>query len=252
MTKKLAVALVLLALVAACGGGSSATDGTTPTATSTKSIAATSMVMSVGYQAYAQVLAALGGGGAMVVKETGSDITFSCSETTYASFVCTGTDMSGGSCTVTGSATESLNSFTMSFDCNNFHPDSDTTIDGSFDVGITVYNGPAAMTTKSIALTKEAEAGECTIADDATSYGGCTEGGTCTSSSANLAAILSFTVGSDGLVVTDSCGTFTYGSNFSVDENLCIESTTFIMGFNMEGTFNGETVDYSDTWTCTY
>lgn len=257
MTKKLAVALVLLALVAACGGGSSTTDGTTPTATSTKSIAATSKVMSVGYEAYAEVLAALGGGGAMVVKESGSDIDFTCSEMTYASFVCTGTDASGGSCTVSGSATESLNSFTMSFDCNNFHPDSDTLIDGSFDVGITVHNGAATMTTKGVNPGKVGyakTAGECSIEDDATTFddGMCTEGGTCTSGSTNLVAILAFTVGSDGLVVTDTCGTFTYGAGFNVDENLCFDSTTMILGFNMNGTFNGETVDYDGSWTCNY
>jgi len=252
MTKKLVVAVALLALVAACGGGDSTSSGGTPSATSTKSIAATSKVMSVGYEAYAQVLAALGGS-AMVVKESGSGISFTCSEAAYSSFLCTGTDLLGGTCTVSGSASGDLASFTMSFNCNNFHPDSDTLIDGSFDVGITLYNSGAAMTTKNIAVTKEDAAAECP-ADNATSFddGLCTEGGTCTSSSTNLVAILDFTIGSDGLVVTDSCGTYTFGANANISENLCFDSTTIIMGYNIDGTFNGETIDYSGTWTCSY
>jgi hypothetical protein len=267
----LVTAVAVLAF-AACGGSDTATPGggggTTPSATSTKSIAADQKVMQVGFTAYQQVMTAIGGG-AMVVKETGSDsISFNCTEASYASFACTATDSSepNGICTVTGSATADYSSFTFDLVCNNFHPDLDTTIDGSFAITVTVGNTGAAMTTKNMTFgktgdTEKETSGTCDISDDDTSYdgGACTEGGECSAASTDLIATIAFTVGSEGLTLVDECGTYVYGAGFNATTNLCGDpssfdagSPVFVMGFDLQGTFNGESADFAETWTCNY
>lgn len=252
--------LVLAFGIAACGGGggTTTTDGTTTAATSTQTVAATSKIMMVGYETYAQLLAQFGGVAA-VSSPKAEGISFTCDTSVYSSFLCTGTDLRGGYCTVSSSGFNNVTTFTMSYDCTNFHPDSDTVINGAFAVQITLYNGPASSTSvgffaASTDANKAETAGECAIADDATSFddGSCNEGGTCTSGSTNLVAILEFTVGNNGLTVTDSCGTFAYGSDFVVSEDLCINPTTLVMGFTMDGTLNSEVIDYSSSWTCSY
>ncbi len=262
-----AVMAVALLATAACGSsGSSSTSSTTPSATSTKSMAANNTLMQTGFSAYTQVMTALGGGAAMVAKETDS-ISVECSELAFENYVCTATDGSGGSCTVSGSAETDYSSFAFTMDCNNFRPDSNTTIDGSFTTTVAVNESALAMTTKGIKLGKtvegdtdgDGEADECTIDDDDTTYddGACSEGGTCTAASADFLLSIVFTVGSGGLTLTDLCGTYVYAAGLTGTTNLCatetgIESGVFVVGFDIEGTFNGESADFAETWTCNY
>ena len=262
MTKKLAVAVALLALIAACGGGSDSGGGggTNPAPTSAKSVAADMKALNMAYQAYSNIAPIIFGGGAQVVKETSSDIAVECSDTSSASFSCTATDSLGGTCTVTGSATQATYTFEMAMNCTNFHPDSDTTIDGDYTATVIYHAGAAAMTTKNsgfLKLTGNKTTGdECTIEDNDTSIddGTCTEGGTCEASSNNLIVRLEFLVGSGGLTITDPCGTYSYSAGFNMSSNLCMTegTTNFIVNFSVEGTQNGETANFSETWTCNY
>jgi hypothetical protein len=258
MKKRLAAAVAVLALFAACGGGSSGGGGgTTPSATSTKSIAATSMVIMGAFESFVtDIMPLLTPAGAMVTGEKVTGVSFTCDQSLYTNFLCTGTDLQGGWCSVSGSQGSNINNFTFSYDCTNFHPDADTVLNGSFAVELQLYSTSDSTAVKGVApgkavWAKEDGAGECAIADNDVTFddGACTEGGTCNS---NLAAVIEFSIGSGGLVLTDSCGTFTYGSDFKVSENLCINPTDMVMELTMSGTLNGGNADYSSAWTCSY
>ncbi len=257
----LAVAVVALLAVAACGGSDSGTGTTTnPTATSAKSVAADMKAVSMAYQAYSEIAPVIFGGAAQVVKTSSSGINVICSDTSSASVACTATDSSSGTCIVTGSATEATYTFELTFDCTNFHPDSDTTVNGAFTASIIYHTGAAAMTTKnsgSLKLTSNKTASdECTISDEDTSIydGMCTEGGTCSADSANLLVRLELTVGSRGLTLVDLCGTYEYAAGFNMSTNLCMTEGTsdLIMNFAVDGTLNGETANFTETWTCDF
>lgn len=264
MTKKIVVTVALLALVAACGGGGSSSSGgstTNPTPTSSKSIGADLKAMNVVYQAFGTISGKIFPS-AMVTKTTdsGSEITLTCSSTNPASFACTATDSSGGTCNVTGSANEATLLFTMTFDCTNFHPETETTIDGSFTATVTVASGAAAMTTKSTGFVKATDSGSdsgtCTIADDSSTLEGaglsCTESGTCSADASNFIASVDVTVGSSGLKLVDVCGTYEYGAGFKIGSSFCMTAGTsdIVMNFTVNGTMNGASADFDETWTC--
>ena len=250
----LCLPVVALCIAGCSGGWDEYNSELPPSPTSTRSIEATASVMMFAYESFAQILPQLAAGSAMVVKADSSDFSFSCGETAYSGFSCIGTDLNGRECAVTGSGSEDLSSFTMSYDCDQFRLDSETAISGSFDVALTLHNPGAAMTAKGLSTGKTGS-NECDTGDDSTSFdnGLCTEGGTCTLSSTGLVAVLDITVTGGGLALVNPCSTFFfYDPGLTIGENLCSDSATVTMGFGMNGTFNDETVDYSGTWTCSY
>lgn len=253
----------IVTVIAGCGGSGSSDGGgggTTPTATSTKSVEATAALMAFSMTAYQEILVAIGGGaGAMAVHGKAGGLSYTCDVAAASGYLCVGNDLQGGSCTISMSGLNQVTSITFSYDCTTFHVDSNTTIDGSFTVVITPYNAPAAMAADASApgqaiAAKVNSSAECTTQDDSSSFddGLCTQGGTCTSSSANLVAIETFTVGSDGLVITDACGTFTYGAGLTMETDICYDATTVTYSYSINGTFNGEAANSSGTWTCQY
>jgi hypothetical protein len=258
-TGSIVIAVALAAFLSACGGGggSSTTGTTTPTATSAKSMAVNSELLNFGTQMWSVIPTALPSG--MVTKTTIGDATVSCTGT-LSGYSCTLTDTQGGTCTATGSFTGSGNTvFTAITTCDNFHPDSYTLVDGSLeiDININMDNAPAETSAITVAknLAKETNAGECLIGDDDTTWG---ENDMCQLTETECTAANSFftfnyVIGSDGLTITDPCGTFVYSPGLTMSAYMCaLTQTTFNFTFDLNGTFNGQPVDMTETFTCNF
>lgn len=256
-TGSIIIAVALIAFLSACGGGgsSSTTTTTTPTATSAKSMAVNSELLSFGAEMMAAIPTALGAG--MVTKTTVGDYTYDCSGT-MNTYSCTITDPQGGSCTATGSFTGTGTSvFLATTTCDNFRPDSSTLVDGGLTIEISVNeaNAPtdAAAMTVAKNMTKETGSDECDINDDDNTWGEndmCRESGTeCTAQSAYF--VFTYSIGSDGLTITNPCGTFIYSPGLTMSAFMCaITQSSFTFTFDLNGTFNGQPVDMTETFTC--
>lgn len=271
--KGLVVAVSVLALSAmGCGGDSTGGGGggtTTPTATSSKTLLALSNATGWMYGTSSLIVGAVqGGGGASIKAETTS---ISCTGT-LDGFSCVIWDSQGSAtstdhkCDVTGSATmDTLYTFNLAYDCYGFKPSETGTVDGNWDAEITI--NPDAMPTASVNMSadggfEKAETdGECSVEDIADACGQtfscdggtCTVecGGTATCSEAQALAILVWTVGSRGVVVTDECGTYNLATGSTTDTTMCVPTqTSFNMTFVIDATINGEAVNDTINVNC--
>lgn len=274
--KKLLVMLGVVALMAsACGGGSDG--GTTPTgntaAQSAKSMQANYSLNGLATSVAFEAAAAAQPGYVHVSKGSkmynflksgefeSSDVT--CSAVGETGATCTISDGLGGSCTVTVSfndMSDTMADMSMDMSCANYKPDSSTTLDG--DMGFTAIlnmdNLPASAMSAHVskAVTKE-DSSSCTITDDSETF----ENDYCALSddpcaAANALFSFTFDIGDNGFTVIDECGTYTYGSDFTMGTNMCMDMPsetviTMIVALDVSGTFNGDAVDFSDSVTCT-
>lgn len=256
-TGSIVVAVALIAFLSACGGGGSSTttNTATPTATSAKSMNVNSELLSLGMQMMYAIPGALGA--AQVTKEVITDYTYTCTGA-LNSYSCTITDPQGGTCTAVGSFTGAGNSlFLATTTCDNFHPDPSVLVDGSITIEISVNQANAPdewmATTVAKGLEKETSSEGCIISDDDDTWGEndmCQIGGTeCTAQGAFL--IFTFTIGQDGLTIVDDCGTFVYSPGLTMSAFMCaVSQSMWTFTFDLNGTFNGQPVDFTETFTC--
>lgn len=262
------IALAAIALAAACGssGSSSSTNNVTPTTASAKATSMATNAAFLGYQTYAGVQQALAGGvaGFVVTKgeksTTFNGMTVNCTAgSTFDSYDCTFTDAMGGTAHVTGSFTINQAGDLVTFVANqtytNFRPDAEILLDGSMNGSFVIR--PAAFGSSAAISVEKTSADQCTLLETETEPLGCTSGGTC--AEANAALVAEFTVGADGLTVTDSsCPqviTVVFSPSYTMQGLMCFTSqaTSMTMTWTTTGnvTVNGDTVSsWSGSWTC--
>ena len=282
ISRGLLIAAGIAVLAAGCGG-SDGTDGIDPGigAPAASSAATMNMMGTISYGMFAALESIMGtysGGAAIVAKDleafkaTEGETGISCDWTgtqTDPSFTCVVWDSQGSAttadhkCDVTGNWVYDPNLMVveLSYNCVNFNPDTSITVDGSYTADITVdLEALSTLTSVKTCFGKQADStkalAECTIQEGTEFQGG---DGTCSWDSdatplcATAGALFSiqFTVGADGLMVVDPCGTYTYGAGTLMSTAACMPSETLMyMTFTLDGTFNGAVVNETYNVSC--
>lgn len=272
LMKGVAVVAGMLALmIAGCGGSGTTTNGTTtPAATSAKSANAAATFVNVGSTITSLVWQSFGQQGAGIVAKTAQDgVMVQCD---WASLEATWTldcvvwDSQGSAtssdhiCNMTGSLDTQNLRFDINYDCYNFNPTGDLTVDGNYNAVITISQNFGAQTAntcscKGVNTTKQDS--ECTIEDNVTEFE--CDGMTCSwdtnttplCAAANADVVSVVTVGSRGVTVTDPCGTYTYSPGTTMNSQICTPTDTNVtFTFILDGVFNGEDVNITYNVDC--
>jgi hypothetical protein len=265
------VAGMLALMIAGCGGGGTTDTSTdTPAATSAKSASAAATFINVGGAITGLVLQDFGQQGAgMVTKAAQDGVMVDCDwaslEATWQ-LDCVVWDSQGSAtssdhmCNMTGNLDTQNLRFDLTYDCYNFSPTGDLTIDGNYTAVITVSPDFGTQTVnscscKGVDATKQDS--ECTIEDNVTEFE--CDGMTCSwdtnttplCAAANADVVAVVTVGSRGVTVTDPCGTYTYSTGTTMNSQICTPTDTNVtFTFILDGVFNGQDVNITYNVDC--
>lgn len=270
------VAGMLALMIAGCGGGSTPSSSDTPAASSAKTMNVLGGMSSLLYESMFGIMGTYEGGAAIVAKsletlKVGEEPRISCNNWIQVAaglqFECVVWDSLGSAtsadhkCDITGVWASPAYQFDLTYDCENFNPDSDVTVDGSYTVVFTISEEAFASQTVKACLGKHTDTtkavAECAIEDAATEFE--SDGATCswnnetTPLCATQDALFSaqITIGADGVTVVDPCGTFNFGAGTTMTTTGCTPTQTLInMTFTLNGTFNGQVVSETYNVSC--
>lgn len=170
-----------------------------------------------------------------------------------------------GCCDVSGEWQYPDFEFVLSYDCHNYHPANQISVDGNYTLTMS-FSQTTAQTSASAAkaVSKQASAG-CTISDDidcsspqSFSQGGITCEFNCDStpvcSQAFAMFLITIEVGDRGLTMTDECGTYTWTEGTQMSGAWCIDyaTNTISVTFNVNGTFNNQSVNQNYNLDCDF
>jgi len=269
----LIISSVLALLISGCGGGSGGsgsiptytTSSGLPTVSSTKAINALSVLGNIGFGSAFLLLATFDGN--KEAKTTLNEPQASCTWTdsvSYWELTCVVWDLFGSAdsadhkCDVTGIADPDGISFDIFYDCYDFSPADNFTLDGSFGVVATMdlSSFGVGSSVKSFAKNSKADAnGQCQLSDESNEYTSgldADESATCSweestspiCTEANAYSKMEFIVGSRSLTLTDECGSYNMTPGTTLKSNDCLVSNTqFTASLNIYGKFNGELID---------
>jgi len=262
MKRCLALAAVLVIALAACGGSSSSsnTGGTIPTPTSNATKHLTASLMFSQFDMVGAIMNSIGGA-AQVIKETSPTIT--CSQVNSTTYSCTATDSVGGTANLTATLDEATSTMTVVVESDGFHPESDTVVDGSYTltawVDQSVYMSASAGAQTAIDASPSKSTDdliECEVDDDTLDPEGLCAETTQICTQQDATVYMTITIGSEGLTVTDPCGTYTWAAGTTMTAAFCGDLSSsampVILTFTMNGTFNGQTVNETFSIECDF
>jgi hypothetical protein len=148
--------------------------------------------------------------------------------------------------------------FTLTMNCDNFHPDSGTLVDGAYTVNISVNEAAlqgSSMDAKSaFGLAKTDSSDDCTLDPTEDWPSECTDADSETCSTTAAALYMTYLVGPGDLTVVDSCGTYVIGNGTTMSTAVCgdMNGEIFLISFTLDGTFNGDAVSADFNMNCDF